>query len=209
MALAGCAAPEGAPAAAAPAPPATPPPAAGAPAPRYDPLPVLDLPLSVEEAYAAIPHRRTVFRFDSSPLGVAETAYLRQMFAIVEQGTRIRVVAWRDLHGRDATGSDPAGTLLALIRRVEAIRPPPRLEAYHAHVRAALAEQRAFFLEWIAAGAGFRARSGAALAADPRVQRASAELRAAYQVLMQEYGSAVPQQERDAFFDYHCALDFL
>lgn len=180
-----------------------------APAPRLQELPDFDLPLSVAEAYAAIPHRQTRFRFETAPLRVEERRYLEAMFHLIDQGTRVRVVAWRDLYHRDATPCDPVGRLTVLIRYVDALAPPPDLGAYHAEVRTALVEQRAFFREWLDRGADFEARGGGALAAHPAVQGSSRALRSAYGILMRRLGPGLAGQERQAFFDYHCALDFL
>jgi hypothetical protein len=179
------------------------------PPPPLASLPRFDLPLSVEQAYAAIPHRRTRFRFDASPLPLHERRYLEAMFHLIDQGTRVRVVAWQDLFHRGTTAHDPVGKLSELVRQVDGIEPPARLVAYHRQLRTALVQQRGFFQQWLAAGAGFTARSGAALAAHPGVQSSSAALRSAYGLLMRELASGLEAQERDAFFDYHCALDFL
>jgi hypothetical protein len=74
-------------------------------------------------------------------------------------------------------------------------------------VLAALADQRAFLSEWEAAGPTFAYRDR--IGAHPRVTAASAALRRAYDELMKLYGPAEPARNRAAFFDYHCALDFL
>jgi hypothetical protein len=46
------------------------------------------------------------------------------------------------------------------------------------------------------------------LAANGNVQAASAAARAAYGELMSKYPGE-SQSNKDAFFDFHCALDFL
>jgi hypothetical protein len=63
----------------------------------------------------------------------------------------------------------------------------------------------AFLEDWRRQGPAFPEQT---LAVHPRVQSASGALRAAYQTLIARY----PEQgasNKDAFFDYHCALDFL
>jgi len=91
---------------------------------------------------------------------------------------------------------------------MQKVEPPARLAAHHELLINALGAQRAFFAEWQSAGPQFQYGSPGKLASHPKVQSASNALNQAYQILMNEY-SGEDSHNRDAFFDYHCALDFL
>ena len=83
---------------------------------------------------------------------------------------------------------------------------PARLSAYHRQILSALSSDRQFFAEWKSQGANFPYSQQ--IAANGNVQAASSAARAAFSELMSKYPSE-SQQNKDAFFDYHCALDFL
>jgi hypothetical protein len=178
--------------------------------PGLDEIPPSSARLSVEEAYAAIPHRRTIFGFERSAISGAERSYLRLMFASLDRAVALRVSAYQSFYH----GAPDRETLLegmsALANFVESrITPPKGLESYHAQVVSALNDQRAFFAEWSRRGAAFEYREGNRLAQHPLVQRSSRALRGAYGILMSRYGAREDPQNQNAFFDYHCALDFL
>jgi hypothetical protein len=177
------------------------------PLPTLAELPVFDLPFSVEEAYAAIPHRRTVFDFEGSSVPPTEAEYLRLVFHLLDQGTRLRVTAYRDLYRQAESEARPVDRYTELISRIESLAPPSHLGAYRDAVLRALKDQRAVFEEWTQAGAGFSFRNR--IAPPPKVRSASQALQQAYRLLMSRYGATEPRHNRDALFDVHCALDFL
>ena len=178
-----------------------------APLPDLSELPVFDLPFSVAEAYAAIPHRRTVFDFDTTRVPADEAEYLRLVFHLLDQGTRIRVTAYRDLYHRGMSEARPLARYSELISRTENLPVPPSLHSYRDAVLRALRDQRAFFEQWTRAGSGFPFRDR--IGGHPEVRSASRELRRAYQILMSQYGRSESRHNRNALFDVHCALDFL
>lgn len=178
-----------------------------APLPTLSQLPVFDLPLSVTEAYAAIPHRRTVFDFDGTTVPEEEARYLRLVFHLLDQGTRTRVTAYRDLYHRGASEARPVARYSELISRIETLPPPPSLRPYRDAVLRALWDQRTLFEGWTRAGSGFAFRDR--IAGHPEVRSASRELQQAYRLLMSRYGTSESRRNRDALFDVHCALDFL
>jgi hypothetical protein len=59
----------------------------------YTEPPTVDVGLNVEQAYAAIPHRRTVWSEADSTATPEEIAYLRVMFPLVDQAIALRVAA--------------------------------------------------------------------------------------------------------------------
>jgi hypothetical protein len=168
----------------------------------------LEVSLSVEEAYAAIPHRRTPFEFEEARLSPADRTYLEGAFALIDEGIRLRVATWRDLDARPAAGAVAVARLDALIEAFEALAPPAELEPYQRLVAKALSEQRGFFEEWAQAGEHFDYRERKPLGAHPRVRAASSALKGAYGILMRRYPRE-SARNRQAFFDYHCALDFI
>jgi len=166
--------------------------------------------LSVEEAYRAIPHRRTEFRFDRSPIPSPERDYLSTMFDLIDRGVVLRVSALRSF----TEGGPDRDSLLADISRLadlveNEITPPESLRDYHAEVVTALKNQRELFTQWRREGESFQYGDGQRLGQSPLVQASSRALRAAYGILMKRYGSREDRENQNAFFDYHCALDFL
>jgi hypothetical protein len=182
----------------------------GAPIPRLADVPPLPGRFSVEAAYAAIPHRRTVFDFGRSPLAEPERSYVRLMFELIDRGVVLRVSAYQSFYYGYADREELLDGMSTLASFVETLVSPPKdLEGYHRYVLSALKDQRAFFAEWLEQGSGFGHRDGRTLAAHPRVRGSSQALHAAYGILMGRYGAAESPENRNALFDYHCALDFL
>src|SRR6185295_6964233 len=85
---------------------------------------------------------------------------------------------------------------------------PDNLSSYQEHLIQALSDQRAFFVEWQEQGQQFPYGSHQTLGSHPKVRSASTALQEAYGILMQTYPSEGSNNQA-AFFDYHCALDFL
>jgi len=132
--------------------------------------------MSIEDAYAAIPHRRTVFDRGTATMGRDEAAALEQLFGLVDRA----IVAKMTRSGHDA-----------VLRDLRALDLPARLRRVQSLVIDAVVAERAYLDGEQAA-----------------VHRASALLHQAYAELMQLYpGEAT--HNRDAFYDYLCALDFL
>ncbi|HYW71225.1 MAG TPA: hypothetical protein VE961_09330 [Pyrinomonadaceae bacterium] len=176
------------------------------PPPGVESVPNPDLSMSVEDAYAAIPHRRTEMNFATSKLSEADRSYLAVAFSVIDQSIRLRVTAYRTFsESPDANLISEMDRMIVFMQKVE---PPARLSAYHELLISALRDQRAFFAEWQSAGPQFQYGSPGTIASHPKVQSASQALSHAYQILMNEY-SGEDSHNQDAFFDYHCALDFL
>jgi hypothetical protein len=82
------------------------------------------------------------------------------------------------------------------------------LAKYQTALLQALSDQQSFFQEWQAEGLQFQYGSPQTLVHHPKVQSASNALRQAYGILMETY-SDESSSNKAAFFDYHCALDFV
>ena len=197
MLLASCKSPAEKPASPAPVESAT---------PQYSDPPPADVGLTVEQAYAAIPHRRTVWVESESTVPSEVRAYLRVMFQVLDQAIAVRVAGLQNFSSRRFDDANIDGQFERLLAFSRSMTVPKALAAYHQNILEALASQRQFFADWKAERERFAfARQ---IANAPAVRKASTDLRAAYGELMSKY----PQETRtnkDAFFDYHCALDFL
>src|SRR5262245_46985105 len=132
--------------------------------------------MSVEEAYAAIPHRRTVFDRRAATMGTEEAAGLEQLFRLVDRA----IVARMTKSGHER-----------VLAELSTLDLPSKLRHVQQLVTDAVVAERAYLDGEQAA-----------------VHKASALLRQAYAELMQLYPGETAHN-RDAFYDYLCALDFL
>ena len=176
--------------------------------PTTDSALVLNLDLSVEDAYAAIPHRRTAMDFAASDMPDQDKHYLAVAFHLIDQAIRLRVTAYQQFARGDASAAQLISDMDRVIDCWQHLEVPANLSAYHRQLRQALTDQRAFFAEWLSQGQRFQYGSPNKLGSHPKVRSASTALRAAYGILVQQYPSE-DKNNRDAFFDYHCALDFI
>lgn len=169
-------------------------------------IPQFSLPLSVTQAYQAIPHQRTAFDTTFSKVPAEEKAYLELMFLVVDQAIAVRVSTLRAYNEGDRT-EEGLTQYQALIDFVETVTPPESLSGYHNDIKLSLMAQKDFFQDWRSQSRGF-AHRGNAVGNHPKVQVASTHLRSAYGTLMNQF----PDEDsinKSAFFDYHCALDFI
>ena len=176
--------------------------------PTNDAALVLNLDLSVEDAYAAIPHRRTAMDFAASNMTDQDKHYLATAFHLIDQAIRLRVTAYQQFARGDASAAQLISDMDRVIDCWQRLEVPANLSAYQRQLRQALADQRAFFAEWRTQGQRFQYGRPDKLGSHPKVRSASSALRAAYEILVQQYPSE-DKNNRDAFFDYHCALDFI
>lgn len=170
-------------------------------------LPRHDVRLSVPEAYGAIPQRRTAFDFEASRIPEQEREYLRVMFYLLEQATRLRVVGFEDLTEHSVSEAEPAARLDEMLELIDRIEPPESLAEYHQVIRLALDEQQRVFEDWEIQREGFRHRRRIGM--DPRIKGSSVFLNQAYRGLMERYGETEPEANRRAFEDLHRAMDFI
>ena len=175
--------------------------------PTVGSAPTLKLDLSVDAAYAAIPHRRTAMDFAASNMPDQDKRFLEVAFHLVDQAIRLRVSAYQKFLKGEPGDSQIADfdTLIDYLQNAEA---PAGLTNYQARLAQALSEQRAFFQEWQTGGQQYQYGSPQTVGTSPRVQRASSALREAYGILMELYPNE-NDSNKAAFFDYHCALDFI
>jgi hypothetical protein len=175
-------------------------------APRYTEPPTFDTGLSVEDAYAAIPHRRTVWIDESSTASADEKLYLKTVFRVLDQAVAARVAAQRNFTDRRFEGSDIDGQLEQLLSYLNGMPVPKNLVAYHKDIVTALTGERQFFADWKVQRGEFPFAQQ--IAGHPGVSKASSALHTAYSELISKFPNE-NQSNKDAFFDYHCAVDFL
>jgi hypothetical protein len=173
---------------------------------QYIDPPPLDAALTVEQAYAAIPHRRTVWDDSNTTVPAGEKEYLKVIFEVMDQGVAVRVAGLQSFSASQFDSSDPAANYQQLIDFVRSMPVPGRLADFHQKILTALAGQQQFFSEWKSQREQFKYAQQ--VQSHPGVSRASAALRDSYNELMSKYPNE-SQSNKDAFFDYPCALDFL
>ena len=160
---------------------------------------------SVREAYDAIPHRRTVARLQNLSLPGAEREFLAAMFEAIDLGVANRVDAFSRFASGDSSDTIYFDNQDRLIDYVGSLLPPSELADYHRAVLIAMESQRAFFVSWRDGRLDPQTRPWVT---HPKVHAASRALQEAYSILMRHYPQA-SSHNKNAFFDYHCALDFL
>lgn len=161
----------------------------------------------IDAAYRAIPHRRTTYRAAGSPLGTTTAIALERMLALVDAAVTLRVETLRALGTGEASSIDAYDRRLDLLEReLEGIPPAATFRPALDLVREALRAQRAYFRSWrdrLRAGERFAFQKD-----DPQVQASSRCLHRAYGELMRLYPNE-GADNRQAFFDHLCALDFI
>jgi len=173
---------------------------------QYSDPPPAGVGPSVEDAYAAIPHRRTVWDENASTVPSEEKEYLETMFQVLDQAVRVRVAGQQAFSNQQFDSANIDAEFDRLISFVRAMPVPKTLGSYHQEILSALSNERQFFDDWKTQGSQFPFAQQ--VQNHPGVRSASASLRTAYGELMSKYPNE-NQTNKDAFFDYHCALDFL
>ena len=173
---------------------------------QYNDPPTADVGLTVEQAYAAIPHRRTIWLDSQTTVPSDEGAYLKVIFQVVDQAIAVRVVGLQNFSNQQFDSANIDAEFDRLITFAGAMPVPKTLASYHHHILQALSSERQFFVEWKSQGERFPFAQQ--IANHPGVQTASSAARAAYGELLSKYPHE-NESNKTAFFDYHCALDFL
>jgi hypothetical protein len=174
--------------------------------PQYSDPPTVDVGLGVEQAYAAIPHRRTIWVESDTTVPAEEKDYLNVMFQVLDQAVAVRVAGLQNFSSGKFDSVNIDGEFDRLITFVRAMPVPKTLTSYHKDILDGLSDERQFFAEWKSQRDGFEFAKQ--IGNHPGVRAASAALKTAYSELMTKYPNE-SQANKDAFYDYHCALDFL
>lgn len=157
-------------------------------------------PLTVEQAYADIPHVRPIFNFPIERLPDNEAAYLKELFYWIDRAVKERVETYLWLTS-DSRKGDPVDEYPEILAGLERLKPPAKLADVHALTLEAVREHQMLFQGW-------RSDPTTVSMIDPLVGRSSQNLHTAYSRIVQIYDKVNPKN-RQAFYDYFCCLDFL
>ena len=156
--------------------------------------------MTIEQAYAAIPHKRPVFEFAIARLSPDEAPYLKELFTVIDLAVKERVetLAWLQSRGSQGENFDQYDEI---IWRLQSLQVPQRLQPVHQLVTEAIQDQRDVLRSW-------RASPQAVSMSHPLVQGSSQKLHQAYGDVIRLYRTDHPKNQ-EAFYNYFCCLDFL
>lgn len=176
------------------------------PAWAQDSPPAVNVGITVDQAYAAIPHRHIVWDDSHSPIPQSGRTYLGTMFQVIDEAVELRVAGQLDFSAGRFDSDDIVGQFDELIAYARGLTVPARLSNYHRYIVRCLSSERKVFADWKSQQANFPYAQD--IAKDPDVLDASRAVHAAYLCLVLIYPNET-RNNKDAFYDYHCALDFL
>jgi len=153
------------------------------------------LALDIAKAYRLIPHKQTPFYLSKSNLPKAEANYVEKLLSLSEIAMAERVEAMMNGARKSNYNSD----INKVLSQLANLKTPSKLKPAYQHIVTAIEQHQAYFT---LTGSNTKSKK------QQLVQSSHRHLIAAYNVLMQLY----PQETRhnkQAFFDYLCALDFI
>jgi len=173
--------------------------------PDYEPPTVAPAPLSrqtisVTEAYRRLPHRQMSYRPGDEKIDAVANAYLKRLFALTDRAVVERVLTQSRMKRGQAY--DPTN-YAAIMYQMNALSPPDDLRHAHNLILNALNQQHEYFMLWQQAKDPKWYSAGHSL-----VRGSHGKLTRAYDELMGLYPEAT-QNNKEAFFDHLCALDFI
>ena len=145
--------------------------------------------MSVEEAYRAIPHQRTVFDPSSVAMPAATAAALTQLFVLADRAIVAKMSVMRE-------SADPEALYPPMLTAIDAVKTPAELRLTKALIRSSVDDEYAYLRGWRAHHPDRR-----------YVTSSSQSLHQAYDELTRLYPNE-NTTNKQAFFDYLCALDF-
>lgn len=156
--------------------------------------------ISIEEAYAAIPHKRTVFNADQSLLPSEQIAALTQLFGLIEQAIVLKIQAGNAQVAKNSVALEQAlKNYSEVINAARKLNCPSAIIPAQTLIISAIEKHHSYFQQQdknTTAGFG------------PAITSASADLQRAYTIFIQAFPQETPHN-KTAFYDYLCALDFL
>jgi hypothetical protein len=163
--------------------------------------------MTVDQAYSQLKHRRTVFDASKTRVPQAQQESLRRLFSIAELGTVLKVRAYNAHASGDKAGYAAVMKDYESLVAVSKRQPPPvEIKPVHDLVVGAIAGQRGVLAA--SASKAPTVLSRKELERNPDVQKVHRDLLRAYNLLLATFPQE-PAVNRDAFYDYLCALDFL
>ena len=174
-------------------------------------FPAKALAMGVDEAYAAIPHKRTVFDPIEARMRPEEQDYLTILFPLLEKAvvTRVEATRWIQTAGGEGVPyAEYRARNTALMTELKNLPVPKRLKKVRKVLLKALAEQDMYLRDWGERNAGLEKPIRNINADNPHVITSHRYLLAAYMALSKLYPHE-PRHNQQAFFDTLCALDFI
>lgn len=172
-------------------------------------LPSVASAMTVSEAYASIPHRQTPYDPQISPIPTPDSEYLSRLFTLTDEAMRLRVEALRQLyHNFDYTYIDEYNVIYAeIIQQLRTLPSSGTAKQAQNLILEAIHEQKNFLNEWAnARQEDLRIYRDYAKHKD--VKSSHRKLLKAFGILMDTYPQESPENKK-AFFDHLCALDFI
>jgi Domain of unknown function (DUF4124) len=162
--------------------------------------------LTIEEAYAAIPHKRTVFEPKQSLLPSTRITILRQLFDIADEAIVLKIIAGKAMQANDTQRvKKTISDYDALINHLSNLNVSSEIKPVHANLLTAIQKHQHHFQT---KQTQFETTNRYDQGFTPDIHEASRTLQQAYGLLIQTF----PQESNNnkaAFYDYLCALDFL
>jgi hypothetical protein len=166
-------------------------------------FPAVSFALTVDEAYKGIPHARTVFDLDHAAMPKDEKECLSKIFELTDQALIIRVQTLQAFRSGNFQSDDYINQYDDVLNQLRSVDVPPKLGQVHRQIGKAIEAQKKFFSKWHTMG-----RVMGNIAGESEVQASSQNLHEAYGLLMNLYPNETANNKQ-AFFDYLCALDFI
>jgi hypothetical protein len=162
--------------------------------------------MTVAEAYAAIPHQRTIFNLRDSKLPLTQASALQKLFNFSDHGTVLRIEGLSALRSGDMVAMKRSlADYNALVASFAAQQAPADIQPIQDLVAQAIkGHQR--YLEAKLKEREVRGTYDPAFTQE--VRQASRQLQQAYGMLMRTFPNE-SANNKTAFYDYLCALDFL
>ena len=154
--------------------------------------------MGIEQAYQLIPHQRTVFQLHKTNLPASDASQVAKLLTLAEKAMVERVNALHN--GARKTGY--LSRIDSILWQIEQLQVPGQVTAARDHIQTAVQQHRSFFELQDVSG------SNAKASRNQLVQSSHRHLIRAYGVLMKTYPNET-KQNKQAFFDYLCALDFI
>jgi len=154
--------------------------------------------MGIEQAYQLIPHQRTVFQLHKTNLPASDAQQVTRLLTLAEKAMVERVNALNN----GASKTDYMSRIDSILWQIEQLQVPGQVTAARDHIQTAVQQHRSFFeLQNVS---GSNARAGR----NQLIQSSHKHLISAYGVLMRTYPNET-KHNKQAFFDYLCALDFI
>lgn len=155
-------------------------------------------------------HRFTPYLKDQSPLSIPESQYLENLFQLTELAMINRLDAANAFgRGQNARAlNDFNYKYRRLVDAFQGLTPPKKLEKAQNLILEAMHDQAKFINDWGNSTKAEHENYRRTFHKDNNVQSAHKKLLSAYHILMKTYPKETANNKQ-AFFDFLCAMDFI